>query len=108
MGGPNKKSLAQIEKQQRRSIVREKKNPTKASTTKSKLTKGGSDPQNISEDLKELANIRALTPYSVAAKYNVKLSEAKNILRMLEGSKKIQQVASARGLKIYKFTSGLK
>ena len=103
MGGPKKKSLAQVEKQQRRRTVRETKNP-KANGSKFNPTTARSGSKYRVEDLKELASIRALTPYSVAAKYDVKLNEAKNILRVLEARQKIQQVASARGLKIYKVT----
>lgn len=105
MGGTKKSSLTQIEKQQR--LKTEKQSKTKKEKRSTRRTKEATqqNSKDIIKDLNELANIKALTPYTVASKYDVKLSDAKNILKTLEKRKTIQLVASSRGLKIYRFTS---
>lgn len=105
MGGAKRKSLAQAEKQQQLQASKQEKTAQKAGKAKPKIgeTKFGS--REIGEEgLKELAGIKALTPFSVATKFGVKLSVAKDMLETLEKRKAIEQVASGRGLKVYKLT----
>ncbi|MFH0749131.1 MAG: hypothetical protein V1915_04360 [Candidatus Bathyarchaeota archaeon] len=105
MGGAKKRNLAQAEKQQQmQASKQQKEQKTKSSKAENQEKKGGVLVQGITEkDFAELAKIKALTLYSVANKYNVKLSIAKDILQTLEEKKTVEQVASSGGLKIYKF-----
>ena len=106
MGGAKKKSLAQAEKQQQIQTAKQDKAAQK--TTKAKPTKTSEanlKSGEIGEDaLKELAGIKALTPFSVATKFNVKMSVAKDMLQTLKKRKTIEQVAGGRGIKVYKLT----
>jgi len=104
MGGPKKKSLAQMEKQQQLQAVKESKVAAKTGKGKVSEKTGMLSLREITEeDLSDLVKIKALTPFAIATKYNVRLSVAKEILEMLEKRKAVQQVASGKGLKIYKF-----
>ena len=103
MGGAKKRTLAQADKQQQIQGTKQQKT-AKTSKTDAKNKTGDISPQEITgKDLNELAKIKALTPYAVATKYNIRLSAAKEVLEMLEKRKSIQYVAGNRGIKIYKF-----
>ena len=107
MGGAKKKGLAQAEKQQKRQErkqQKETKKTAKRSRSDAQLKKGEVTAQEVIEkNLNELAKIKALTPYAVATKYNIKINDAKNILKQLEGKRAVQEVARGRGIKVYKF-----
>lgn len=49
----------------------------------------------------ELTKIKAITPYAVASRFNVKMSEAKRILRDLERQNRIRCVGGNSRLRIY-------
>ncbi len=49
----------------------------------------------------ELNKIKAITPYAVASRFNVKISEAKRILRGLEKQGRIRCVGGNSRIKIY-------
>ena len=107
MGGAKKRSLKQQEKQQTLQTDKQQQQKKSATKTGKAETSDKAHGLNINEitekDLNELAKIKALTPYAVAAKYSLRLSIAKDILETLEQRKTIEQVASGGGLKIYKF-----
>jgi len=65
-------------------------------------------PNLAANDLaEELSKMKAITPYSVAAGYNIRLSAAKDMLETLEKRGLIQLVAGNSNLKLYKFGSGV-
>ena len=104
MGGAKKKSLAQMDKQQQLQTAKQTKTAAKTGKAKAQeKTTSESTLKDASVDLGELAKIKAITPYSVATKYNINMSAAREMLQNLEKKKTIQQIASGRGLKIYKF-----
>jgi ribosomal protein S25 len=45
--------------------------------------------------------MKAITPYTLATKYNIKLSAAKMVLKTLEQKGLIQLVAANKNLKVY-------
>lgn len=51
----------------------------------------------------DLSKMKAITPYMVASKYDVRLSTAKNILDTLEKGGLLQLVAVNSNLKLYRF-----
>jgi small subunit ribosomal protein S25e len=108
MGGAKKRSLAQAEKQQQMQTTKQQKDQkaaAKAGKAEAQEKAGRFTDQDLTEkELNELAKIKALTPYAVATKYNIKLSVAKDILETLEKKKAVQQVASGGGFKVYKLT----
>lgn len=105
MGGAKKSSLAKAEKQQKLQERKQQKEKKKTGKSRSdaQLKKGEVATQEFEgKRLNELAKIKALTPYAVATKYNIKINDAKTILRQLESKKVAQEVARGRGIKIYK------
>ena len=104
MGGAKKRSMAQAEKQQQLQTTKQDKSAQKSAKSKSTKTSGANvrageiGPDNM----KELAAIKSLTPYSVATRFNIKISAAKDMLQTLEEHKTVELVASGRGAKIYR------
>ncbi len=105
MGGAKKASLAQSEKQQQmQTSKQEGKQPKSAKQKAPPEKKGGSsDILTISEQelVSELTKMKAITPYQVASRYNVKVSLAKDILERLKNRGQIRMVASSGGMKVY-------
>ena len=105
MGGAKKRSISQMEKQQK--LQAQKKSGKQKKATKRKTiekTISGLDIPNVPiKDLSnELKKMKAITPYSLAMKYNIKLSLAKDWLELLDKKGTIQKIASSSSLKIYK------
>ncbi|HXZ91199.1 MAG TPA: hypothetical protein VEG61_09060 [Candidatus Dormibacteraeota bacterium] len=107
MGGAKKKSLAQMEKQQ----VQQDKKPepekkTKGKTVAEKKTAGITMPSFESEKIVgELSKIGALTPYSIATQFNVRLSVARDILEELERRRLVTSVGGNSRIKIFKLAA---
>ena len=108
MGGAKKASLAQSEKQQQMQTSKDGKQPkgAKPKATPDKKA-GSSDISNLSEKelMAELTKMKAITPYQVASRYNVKVSMAKDILQKMENRGQIHMVASSGGIKVYRSLS---
>jgi len=107
MGGAKKKSMAQMEKQQ----VQQDKKPEPAKKAKGKTVvekkTAGINLPNL-DDAKfvgELSKIGALTPYSIASQFNVRLSVAKDILDELERRRLVTSVSGNARIKIYKLAA---
>ena len=108
MGGAKKKNLAQMEKQQ---VQQDAKKPEPAKKTKTKTVaekkSAGIGVPNL-EDTKfmgELSKIGALTPYSIATQFNVRLSVARDILEELERRRLVASVSGNARIKIYKLAA---
>jgi ribosomal protein S25 len=107
MGGAKKKSLAQMEKQQ----VQQDKKPepekkTKGKTVAEKKTAGIGMPSFDGEKIVgELSKIGALTPYSIATQFNVRLSVARDILEELERRRLVTSVGGNSRIKIFKLAA---
>ena len=104
MGGAKKKNLAQADKQQQLQASKQRKGQkAKPGKVDNQFKDVVNIPELVEKDINELQKIKALTLYSVATKYNVRLSVAKSILNILEERKTIQKVASCGGRKVYSF-----
>jgi len=107
MGGAKKKSMAQMEKQQ----VQQDKKPepakkAKGKTVAEKKTAGIGLPNlDDAKFVGELSKIGALTPYSIASQFNVRLSVAKDILDELERRRFVTSVSGNARIKIYKLAA---
>jgi len=108
MGGAKKKSLAQMEKEQ---VKQDTKKPEPAKKTKTKTIaekkSAGIGVPNL-EDAKfmgELSKIGALTPYSIATQFNVRLSVARDVLEELERRRLVTSVSGNARIKIYKLAA---
>lgn len=108
MGGAKKKSLAQMEKQQ---VQQDTKKPepakkTKGKTVAEKKTAGIGVPNIDNEKiLGELSKLGALTPYSIASQFNVRLSVARDILEELERRRLVTSVGGNTRIKIFKLAA---
>ncbi len=95
---PQKRSLRQIEKQQRRRDREQK-------TEKGRVEKtiGSLDiPEMSSEELMEqLGKMKAITPTGLAIQFNLKVSTAKKLLEQLRDDRVVDLVSRSHNLKVY-------
>ena len=95
---PQKRSLRQIEKQQRRRDRDQK--PEKGRVEK---TIGSLDiPEMSSEELMEqLGKMKAITPTGLAIQFDLKVSTAKKLLEQLRDDRVVDLVPRSHNLKVY-------
>lgn len=103
MGGKKRLSLKQLQKRQQRREQREKPkqrktltSPTKGST---RIIPPEVDDENV---IKELRRMKVLTPYTVASRFDLRLSVAKDFLEELHQRGIITYVSGGRNIRIYK------
>ncbi|MEM1563951.1 MAG: hypothetical protein QW161_04690 [Candidatus Bathyarchaeia archaeon] len=105
MGGKKKLSLKQMERMQMRKAEEEKKKKEKEKekAVKEKRPAGIFIPDIKGEKvLDELKKMRVLTPYTVATRFNIRISAAKDFLEQLEENGLVQLVSGNHDIKIYK------
>ncbi|MEM3536212.1 MAG: hypothetical protein QXF44_00385 [Candidatus Bathyarchaeia archaeon] len=103
MGGKKKLSLKQMERMQAKKDEEEKKKKEKAGATREKKPSGIVPPDPKNEKIvSELKKMRVLTPYTVASRFNIRISAAKDFLEQLEQNGVIQLVSGNHNIKIYK------
>ncbi|MEM3596651.1 MAG: 30S ribosomal protein S25e [Candidatus Bathyarchaeia archaeon] len=108
MGGKKKLSLKQMERMQARKAEeeKEKKKKEKAAAAAPAKEKRASDvipPDPKSEKIiGELKKMPVLTPYTVATRFNIRISAAKDFLEQLEENGIVQLVSGNHDIKIYK------
>jgi len=103
MGGKKKLSLKQMERMQVKKDEEEKKKKEKTGALKEKKPFGIIPPDPKSEKIVgELKKMRVLTPYTVASRFNIRISTAKDFLEQLEENGVIQLVSGSHNIKIYK------
>ncbi|MEM3616322.1 MAG: hypothetical protein QXN95_00885 [Candidatus Bathyarchaeia archaeon] len=104
MGGKKKLSLKQMERMQTRKDEEEKKKKEKEkAATKEKKPAGIFVPDVRGEKiLDELKKMRVLTPYTVATRFNIRISAAKDFLEQLEEDGLVQLISGNHDIKIYK------
>jgi ribosomal protein S25 len=104
MGGAKKKSMAQMEKTQdqtdKKDEPKEKKGKTKGIIEKRPRglqTPDISDPKFIAE----VQKMGAITPFSIASQFNLRLSVAKDLLEDLEKRRLVRMVGGNARIRIY-------
>lgn len=104
MGGKKKLNLKQMERMQAKKDEQEaKKKKEKPEFSKEKKPAGISPPSLKNEKIiGELKKMSALTPYSVASRFNIRISAAKDFLEELEENGVIELVSGNHDIKIYK------
>jgi len=104
MGGKKKLSLKQMERVQDKKDEEDKKKKEKAGPpTKERKPLAILPPDVKSQKiLGELKKMPVLTPYTVASRFNVRMSAAKDFLEQLEESGVVQLVSGSHNIKIYK------
>jgi ribosomal protein S25 len=95
---PQKKSLKQIERQQRRKEKEEAKSGGRVEKTIGALD----IPEMSSEELMEkLRRMKAITPTGLAAQLNIKVSTAKKLLEELKEQRVLSLASRSHNLKVY-------
>jgi len=105
MGGKKKLNLKQMERMQDRKDEEDK--------DKKKKEKGGGPKERkplavVPPDAKnekvvaEIKKMHVLTPFTVATRYNIRISAAKEFLQELQQNGAIQLVSGSHNIKIYK------
>jgi small subunit ribosomal protein S25e len=104
MGGAKKKSMAQMERTQDQTDKKDepgsKKGKTK--TVVEKRPRGLQSP-DISDPkfLSEVQKMGAITPFSIASQFNLRLSVAKDLLEDLEKRRLVRLVGGNARIRIY-------
>lgn len=102
MGGKKKLSLKQMERTQDKSDEKEKKKE-KSGPFKEKKAAGivPPDPKNA-KIVGEIKKMSVLTPFTVASRFNIRISAAKDFLEKLEEEGAVERVSGNHNIKIYK------
>jgi small subunit ribosomal protein S25e len=108
MGSAKKRSLKQMERQQTLRTRKQQQEPRKRKSNANTADKriGGASLPGVEDKelIGELSKMKAITPYMVASRYDVRLSVAKNLLGSLQRRGLIQLMAGNSNLKLYQFT----
>lgn len=104
MGGKKKLGLKQMERMQTKKDEEEKKKKDKAAGPSKERKPSGiipPDPKN-EKMIAELKKMHVLTPYTVATRFNIRISAAKDFLEQLEENNVIKLASGSHSIKIYK------
>jgi len=100
MGGKKKLTMKQMERMQEK---KDEKRERGGGAGSEKKPSGIVPPDPKSEKvLGELKKMRALTPYTVASRFNLRLSVAKDLLDELAQRGLIEYVSGSKNIKIYR------
>ena len=104
MGGKKKLTLKQVERaQDKKDEVSEKKKGGKSGPAPERRAPGIMPPDLKSDKiLGEIRKMKAVTPFAVASRFNVRLSVAKDMLDELAQRGVLEYISSGKNLKIYK------
>jgi len=103
MGGKKKLTLKQMERASEKKDEKEKKGGKGGGGLPEKKAPGIVPPDPKSEKvIGEIKKMKAVTPYTVATRFNLRLSVAKDLLDDLAQHGVIQYVSGSKSLKIYK------
>jgi len=102
MGGKKKLGLKQMEKAQARED--QEKSKTRQDTSRMEKKTTGIIPPNPNDEkvIKELQKMNVLTPFTVATRFDLRLSVAKDFLEELHRRGIVSYVSGDRNTKIYK------
>ncbi len=102
MGGKKKQTLKKSEKAQATKDEKKEAKSSGSPAKREKKTAGIVPPDSRSEKIiNEIKKMKALTPFAVASRFNLRLSVAKDLLEELEQKGVIKFVSRSRNLKIY-------
>jgi small subunit ribosomal protein S25e len=106
MGGKKKLNLKQMERMQEKKDEQEKEKKKKEKATGPPREKRASavippDPKS-EKTIAELKKMHVLTPFTVASRYNIRMSAARDFLQQLHDNGTIQLVSGSHNIKIYR------
>ena len=98
-GGKKKQTLKKTERTQSRTKTQKASGTPKFSSEK---RVGGIVPPSTESALNQMKKMRAITPYAVASRLDLRMSVARALLQQLERKGKIEFVSGSKNIKIYK------
>ena len=100
-GGKKKRTLKQMAKIQTRGTTKKESKLRRAATDKkaAEIILPNLKSEKVMAKLKKM---RALTPYTVASRFDIRMSVARDLLKELERRGTIEYVSGGKNLKIYK------
>lgn len=104
MGGKKKLNLKQMERMQDKKDVEDKDKKKKEKGAPKEKKASSVIPPDAKSDkvIGELKKMHVLTPYTVATRFNIRMSAAKDLLDQLQGNGIIQLVSGSHSIKIYR------
>jgi len=103
MGGKKKLSLRQMEGMQKRKDREERKEKGSSKSDSEKKVAGIILPDSRSKEVvDQVKKMKVLTPYTVATRFDLRLSVARDFLEELEKQGAVKFVSGSKNLKIYK------
>jgi len=103
MGGKKKLTMKQMERMQEKKDEKSEKRERGGGVGSEKKPAGIVPPDAKSEKvIGELRKMRALTPYAVASRFNLRLSVAKDLLDELAQRGLIEYVSGSKNIKVYR------
>jgi len=104
MGGKKKLSLKQMEREQDKKDEAGQKRGSKSGGQAPERKAPGIIPPDIKSDkvMGEVKKMKAVTPYTVASRFNIRLSVARDMLDELAQRGVLEYVSGNKNLKIYK------
>ncbi len=103
-GGKKKLSISQLEKAQTREEAKGKSGKRGSATPSAQKKMLGVVPLDARDKsvARELLKMKVLTPYTVASRFNIRLSAAKDLLEELHHQGVITYVSGGRNTRIYR------
>ena len=104
MGGKKKLNLKQMERMQDKKDVEDKDKKKKDKGAPKEKKASSVIPPDAKSDkvIGELKKMHVLTPSTVATRFNIRMSAAKDLLDQLQGNGTIQLVSGSHSIKIYR------
>lgn len=99
-GGKKRQTLRKRERTQKRT-----RPPKTSGSPTSEKHIGGIVPPDTQNALSKIEKMRAITPYAVASRLDLRISVAKSLLKQLERKGAIEYVSGSKNLKVYKLAS---
>lgn len=102
MGGKKKLSLTQMERLQARRQKEQERRTRSQSVVSERKTSSVLMPETKDNLIDEIRKMKVITPFTVASKFDLRISVAKDLLEELERKKIIELVSRSRKTKVYK------
>jgi small subunit ribosomal protein S25e len=101
-GGKKRLTLKQMARTQSRKDQQRKERKSARSATEKKSLGLTLPDLKSKKVIGEMKTMKVLTPYTVASRFNLRLSVARDMLKDLERRKIVEYVSGGKNLKIYK------
>ncbi|MCW4053246.1 MAG: 40S ribosomal protein S25 [Candidatus Bathyarchaeota archaeon] len=103
MGGKKKQSMKQQARSQTKKKPAKKEKSAAATPSGKKGIPGITPPNSADEKLTQgIMKMKVITPFSIASRFDLRLSVARRFIQELEQKGKIQFVSRSRNLRIYR------